>query len=162
MFRTLYDRLPKELALADLTEMAAANRLLVERFLPAFNPRCTVQAEEPGTAFVLWIGTHLADLLCVQVERVVAKDNTVHDHRHRLQIPQATHRFHSVHATVRVHEYPEGTLAVCHGPRCVARYQADGQLLGPAYRRTGPTQGSDTRPFVDPRPTVKAEHCAHR
>lgn len=29
-------------------------------------------------------------------------------------------------ATVRVHECPDGTLAVLHGPRCLARYHADG------------------------------------
>ena len=132
MFRTRHDRRPKELALAGLTAMAAANRLLVERFLPAVTPRGTVQAEEPGTAFVPWIGTPLAALLCVQEERVVATDHTGHDHRHRLQIPHDPHRFPSVHATVRVHEYPEGTLAVFHGPRCWARYQADGQRLVPA------------------------------
>ena len=28
------------------------------------------------------------------------------------------HRFHDVKVTVRVHEYPDGTLAVLHGPRC--------------------------------------------
>ena len=53
--------------------MAAANRFLAKPFLPAVKPRCTVQAEESGTAFVPWIGTHLADLLCVQEERVVAR-----------------------------------------------------------------------------------------
>ena len=154
MFRTLQDRLPKELALAGLTDMATANRFLIERFLPAFNPRFTVQPEESGTAFVPWIGTHLADLLCVQEERVVAKDNTVHDRRHRLQIPHDTHRFHYVKATVRVHEYPAGTLAVCHGPRCVARYQADGRLIetgGAEPGRSAPTHGSGYCPIVDPR-----------
>ena len=77
MFRTLQERLPKELALAGMTDMAAANRFLQDVFLPAFNRRFTVTAEESGTAWVPWIGTELADLLCVQEERVVAKDNTV-------------------------------------------------------------------------------------
>ena len=156
MFRTLQERLPKELHLASITDMAAANRFLVEPFLPAFNQRCTVQAEEPGTAFVPWIGTNLPDLLCVHEERVVAKDNTVHYHRHRLQIPQDAYRFHDVKATVRVHEYPEGTLAVFHGPRCLARYHADGRLIesdtAPRGRR-GLTQGSGEGAIVDPRPT---------
>lgn len=35
VFRTLQDRLPKELALAGITEMAAANELLRTRFVPA-------------------------------------------------------------------------------------------------------------------------------
>jgi len=129
MFRTLQDRLPKELALAGITNMAAANRWLRDHVLPTFNLRFTVQAEEPGTAFVPWIGTGLADLLCVQEERVVAKDNTVHYQGQRLQIPHDRYRFHYVKVTVRVHAYPEGTLAVFHGPRCLARYHADGRLI---------------------------------
>ena len=156
MFRTLQERLPKELHLANITDMAAANQFLAEQFLPAFNQRFTVQPEEPGTAFVPWIGTGLADLLCVQEERIVAKDNTVHYQGRRLQIPQDPHRFHYVKVTVRVHEYPEGILAVFHGPRCLARYHADGRLIesdtGPRGHR-GPTQGSGEEAIVDPRPT---------
>ena len=37
MFRTHQDRLPKELAAAGITDMAAANRYLKEVYLPAFN-----------------------------------------------------------------------------------------------------------------------------
>ena len=128
VFRTLQDRLPKELALAGITERAAANQYLTAQFLPAYNRRFAVPAPEAGTAFVPWIGTSLAEILCVQEERVVAKDNTVHYHRQRLQIPQNPHRFHYVQVTVRVHEYPDGTLAVFHGPRCLARYCAEGIL----------------------------------
>lgn len=65
VFRTLQDRLPKELALARITEMAAANRYLAERVLPAYNQRFAVPASEAGTAFVPWIGTNLAEILCV-------------------------------------------------------------------------------------------------
>jgi len=128
VFRTLQDRVPKALALAGITEMAAANRYLAERFLPAYNQRFAVPAAEAGTAFVPWIGTALAEILCVHEERVVAKDNTVRYRGLILQSPQDTHRFHYVKATVRVHEYPDGTLAVFHGPRCLARYSAEGGL----------------------------------
>ena len=154
-FRTLQDRLPKELALAGITEMAAANRYLAEQFLPQYNDRFMVRATEPGTAFIPWVGTHLADILCVQEERVVAKDNTVHYHRHRLQIPQNPHRFHYVKVTVRVHEYPDGILAVFHGPRCLARYHADGRLIETGQTHLGPTHRSDVPPIVHPRPTVR-------
>jgi len=51
-----------------------------------------MRATEPGTAFIPWVGTHLAEILCVQDERVVAKDNTVHYHRQHLQIPQDPER----------------------------------------------------------------------
>ena len=48
--------------------------------------------------------------------------------RRVLQIPADRHRHHYVKCKVRVHEYPDGRLAVFHGPRCLARYQADGAL----------------------------------
>ena len=59
----------------------------------------------------------------------MAKDNTVRYQGLSLQIPQDPHRFHYVKVTVRVHEHLDGTLAVFHGPRCLARYHADGQLI---------------------------------
>lgn len=156
VFRTLQDRLPKELALAGITEMAAANRYLAEHFLPAYNRRFAVPASEAGTAFVPWKGAGLADLLCVQEDRVVANDNTVRYQGMSLQIPPDPHRFHYVKVLVRVHAYPDGTLAVFHGPRCLARYHADGQLIEPGRahrRRSGLTHGSDAPPIVRPRPT---------
>ncbi len=36
-------------------------------------------------------------------------------------------RAHFVKARVRVHEYPNGALAVFHGPRCIARYNPQGE-----------------------------------
>ena len=158
-FRTLQDRLPKELALAGITEMAAANRYLTEQFLPQHNERFMVRATEPGTAFIPWVGTHLPEILCVQEERVVAKDNTVRYQGLSLQIPQDPHRFHYVKVLVRVHEYPEGTVAVFHGPRCLARYHADGRLIeteAESGRRKGPTPRSGAHPIVDPGATVDA------
>lgn len=165
VFRTLQDRLPKELALAGITEMAAANRYLAERFLPAHNQRFAVPASEGGTAFVPWIGTNLAEILCVQEERVVAKDNTVRYQGLSLQLPQDPHRFHYVKVTVRVHEYSDGTVAVFHGPRCLARYQSEGRLIETGRAtpgRSGPTQGSDGTPIVVCRPTVREKIRARR
>ena len=159
-FRTLQDRLPKELALAGITEMAAANRYLTEQFLPQHNKRFMVRATETGTAFIAWVGTSLADVLCVQDERVVAKDNTVRYQGTTLQIPQDPHRFHDVKVTVRVHEYPEGTLAVFHGPRCLARYHADGRLIETGRAHPGPTHRSSVPPIVDPRATVRDQISA--
>jgi len=158
VFRTLQDRLPKELALAGITDMAAANQYLAEQFLPAYNRRFAVSAVEPGTAFVPWIGTGLADMLCVQEERVVANDNTVRYQGKSLQIPSDRHRFHYVKVTVRVHAYPDGMLAVFHGPRCLARYQPDGRVIEPGEApsgRRGPTRGSGDRPIGVPRPITQ-------
>lgn len=129
-FGTLQDRLPKELALAGITTIEAANRFLAEVYLPEHNARFGVAPEQPETAFVAdQAGAH-RDVLCVQEERMVGNDNCVRYRGLCLQIPPSPVRPHFVKAKVRVHDYPDGTLAVFHGPRRLARYRADGTLLG--------------------------------
>ncbi len=125
MFGTLQKRLPQELRLAGITIMDEANRFLRETFLPDHNRRFAIAPEEPGSAFVPFAG-NLDNILCVQEERTVAGDNTVRYKGMTLQIPEDRHRHHYVKAKVRVHEYPDGHLAVFHGPRRLAVYEADG------------------------------------
>jgi len=149
-FRTLQDRLPKELALAGITDMAAANQFLRDRCVPAYNQRFAVSAAEAGTASVPWSGANLAEILCVQKERVVANDTTVRYQGRSLQIPQDRHRYHYVKVPVRVHAYPDGTLAVFHGPRCLAHYTAEGQLRtsdATTARRKDPPRRARARPI---------------
>jgi hypothetical protein len=134
MFETLQGRLPQELRAAGITTLAAANRYLREVFLPAHNARFRTAPAEAGSAFVPYVGRDLRDILCVQEERVVGNDNCVSYKRLSLQIPADRHRHHYVKAKVRVHEYPDGHLAVFHGPRCLARYDAAGQPLADATR----------------------------
>lgn len=126
-FGTLQARLPKELADAGITAVAPANRFLKRRFLAAYNREFMVPPAETGSAFVPWIGASLPDILCVQEERVVRADNCVVYQNKLLQIPADRHRCHYVKATVRVHEYPDRHLAIFHGPRRLAQYDAEGK-----------------------------------
>jgi hypothetical protein len=64
------------------------------------------------------------DILCLQDERSVASDNTVVWNGRRLQIPAHPSRPHFVPMKVKVHHYPDGALAIFHGPLCVARWSA--------------------------------------
>jgi transposase len=141
-FRTLQDRLPKELDLAGITEVAEANRFLREAYLPAHNARFAVAAEQEGSAFVAVDPAILPDILCIQEERVVGNDNTVSYGRRRLQIPPSPLRPHYVRAKVRVHDYPDATLALFHGPRCLARYGEDGSLQEQTHGRRDPLRPS--------------------
>ncbi len=128
MFATLQKRLPQELRLAGITTMAEANRFLRETFLSDHNGRFAIAPEEPRSAFVPFAG-NLDDILCVHDERIVGNDNTVRHRGRVLQIPEHAHRRHFVKATVRVHAYPDGTLAVFHGPLRLARYAGDGGII---------------------------------
>jgi transposase len=122
MFGTLQDRLIKELAKAGIGEVEAANRFLREVYLPAHNARFAKPPALPESAFVAADAALLREILCVQEERIVARDNTVAYARRRLQLPESPLRAHYVKARVVVHEYPDGSLAVFHGPRLLARY----------------------------------------
>jgi hypothetical protein len=127
VFGTLQKRLPQELRLARIRTVAAANRYLKERFVPDYNARFGVPAAEPGSAFVPYVGRPIEDVLCIQEDRVVGADNCVTWNRRSLQIPPQRHRRHYVRATVRVHEYPDGRLAVFDGPRCLVRFGPKGR-----------------------------------
>ena len=125
-FGTLQNRLVKELSLAGITEIEAANRFIEESYLPDHNRRFATKPELEASAFVSSAPPdQVHEVLCLHTKRVVAHDNTVRHERRVLQIPASPVRHHYVKATVRVHEYPDGTLALFHGPRCLARYQAD-------------------------------------
>jgi len=128
MFGTLQNRLPQELRLNGITTMDEANRFLKETFLPAHNARFARPAEDAGSAFVPFAG-NLRDILCIQEDRIVGNDNTVRYKTRVLQIPADRHRHHYVKAKVRVHEYPDGTLAIFHGPRRLAGYDAHGREI---------------------------------
>ena len=127
VFGTLQKRLPQELRLAKIRTIAGANRYLKERFIPDYNARFTVPAAAPGSAFTPYVGRPIEDVLCVQEDRVVGADNCVSYNRRSLQIPAQRHRQHYVRATVRVHEYPDGRLAIFDGPRCLVRFDPKGR-----------------------------------
>lgn len=127
-FATHQARLLKELALAGITDMTAANRYLEAHYRPAFNREFAHPPREEGSAFVPFLGGSLDDLLCQQHARTVGKDHCVRFEGVVLQIPADRHRCHYVKAKVRVHCYADGRLAVFHGPRRLATYSADGRL----------------------------------
>jgi hypothetical protein len=134
-FGTHQARLPKELAKAGITDMAAANRYLNQRYRRAHNREFAVRAAEPSSAFVPFIGGNLGDVLCERFERTVGNDNCVRFDARSLQIPADRHRAHYVKAKVNVHRYGDGTLAIFHGPRCLARYSEAGQEVKPNLKR---------------------------
>jgi hypothetical protein len=130
MFGTLQERLPKELKLAGITDVVAANLFIAAVYLPAHNARFAKPPEIAESAFVAADRGQLAEILCVEEERVVSRDNTVAWGGLRLQLPHSRVRHHYVRATVKVRQYPDGALAIFHGPRCIGRYDARGREIG--------------------------------
>jgi Helix-turn-helix domain len=129
VFGTLQQRLVPELRRAAVRDVEAANAWLRDTYIPAHNARFAREAAEPGSAFVPLGGIALSEVLCVQENRQVGRDNGVSWQGRALQIPEQRHRRHYVKATVSVRHYPDGGLAVFDGPRCLARYDALGTLI---------------------------------
>ena len=152
MFGTLQGRLPQELALAGIDDIEEANRYVREVYLPLHNAQFArlPQIAEESAFVAVCEPASLADILCIEQERVVARDNTVAYEGRCLQLPESPVRAHYVKARVKVHEYPDGTLAVFYGPRCLARYRAQGEQIVSA-----PTTPSVT-PCSPPSRTLRA------
>jgi transposase len=130
MFGTLQGRLPKELRLLGINDIDEANRYIRDIYLPLHNARFARPAQiAEESAFVPGDPAMLADILCIEQDRVVARDNTVSYEGHSLQLPNSPVRPHYVKARVKVREYPDGQLAIFHGPRCLARYRAQGEEI---------------------------------
>ena len=131
MFGTLQGRLPQELALEGIDDIEEANRYVREVYLPLHNAQFArlPQIAEESAFVAVCEPASLADILCIEQERVVTRDNTVAYEGRCLQLPESPVRAHYVKARVKVHEYPDGTLAVFYGPRCLARYRAQGEQI---------------------------------
>jgi transposase len=147
MFRTLQDRVPKELRLAGITTVEAAN-IWLKAYIGEHNARFAVEPEQDGSMFIADRDGAYREILCVQEERQVGNDNTVSWKRLRLQIPESPLRPHFVKATARIHEYPDGTMSVFWGPHRLAQFTADGTPINVApitpsmAPRSGPSRTS--------------------
>ena len=113
--------------MAGITTLEAANRWIAESYLAAHNTLFAVAPEQPGSAFVPDRSGVAGEILCLQEERRVGNDNTVKWRGLNLQIPPSPLRPHFVRATVRIHEYPDGRLAIFHGPHRLAEYDNHGK-----------------------------------
>ena len=127
LWDTLQKRLPPLLRVNGIVSIEAANRWLAEVYMREHNARFAIAAAEEGTAFVPFVGD-LGNILCVENERVAGLDNTVRYDGRCLQIPPNRNRHHFAKATIRVLEYPDGAIALFHGPREIARFHADASL----------------------------------
>jgi hypothetical protein len=78
LFETLQDRLVKEMRLAGIDTLEAANRFLETRFLPEWEQRFTVAPRHPRNAHRRLGREHrLEEILSVRAARQVADDHTV-------------------------------------------------------------------------------------
>lgn len=154
-FGTLQSRLPKELRLAGITTVEAANAWLKATYIGEHNAAFAIKAEQEGTAFVADAHEAWRETLCVIEERTVGNDNTLAWNGYRLQLPESRLRPHFVKAVVRVHAYPDGTVSVFLGPHRLATFGADGVQISPDAPEPGRVLGA-----VKDKPLAGRAKCA--
>ena len=125
--RTLQDRLVNELRVAGITTVAAANRYLRERFIPAFNVEFARPPADPASAFVPLDRVDLDQILCVEEERVVGRDNVVVLGGGALQVAKQPGRRSCAGLRVLVRRHLDGQYSIWYGARCLGRYDRQGR-----------------------------------
>ncbi len=109
---TFQDRLVTELRLAGASTLDEAN-LVLKEFLPRFNERFGVVAEQPKIAYrSVDSSVNLGHILCYKQRRKVARDNTVQYKNHTLQLLPGRDRPSYAGTYVEVLEQSDGQLLV--------------------------------------------------
>jgi len=109
LFRTLQDRLVKELRLCKVKTVEDANACL-EEYLPKFNKQFGVEPREKGDAHrVIPKGIRLDDILCIKTKHPLRNDYTVIHSRKLYQVLDKTHAHHVV-----VQERIDGRMLIVH------------------------------------------------
>lgn len=112
LFKTVQDRLVKELRLAGIATIQAANRF-VEAWLPSYNRRFAVQ---PAQAADLHrpkpAGGDLNRILCIKTTRCLRRDWTVVHHGHLYQVRTNVRAAHVI-----VEDRVDGTMRITHNGR---------------------------------------------
>ena len=112
MLETFQDRLVTELRLAGASTIDEANMVLQE-FLPRFNARFSVAAEQPETAYrPMPDELSLTETICIKDTRKVARDNTVKYQWRVLQLLPGEERPSYAGLRVDVLERADGELLI--------------------------------------------------
>jgi transposase len=128
-FGTWQGRLPQELRLHGIHDLAGANAFLRERYIAEFNRRFAVAAAQPGHAFLPVSGKNLDFVFSLQHERTVNQDNTVQTGPRVLQIEKSYWRATLAGCRVTVYQHLDGTWSIGYGPHLVGRYNREGLPL---------------------------------
>lgn len=116
LFKTLQDRLVKEMRLANINTVFDANQFLEEVFLPKFNSKFSVAAQEEGDVHQVLTkrdGTNLKSIFSVQSPRHVNNDFTVRFKNRWYQLAQIQPITVRAGNVVIVEEHLDGKVYLC-------------------------------------------------
>jgi hypothetical protein len=114
---------------AGIATVPAANRYLRERFLPAFNAEFARSPADPASAFVPLGRVDLDQILCVEEERVIGRDNVVTLAGLALQVAKQPGRRSCAGLRVLARRHLDRSYSLWYGTRCLGRYDRHGRAL---------------------------------
>ena len=152
LFGTLQDRLVSKLRLEGASSLEEANRVLGS-YLPQFNERFGVSAEDEGCAYRPVDEGFTAEMVfSFKYGRKVGLDNAVRFFEHRLQLlPGGDHRSYAGRA-VEVQERMDGSIAVCYQGRILASKPAPAEAPVLRTRNRGHTAPDGSGPQIGQEP----------
>jgi hypothetical protein len=159
LFETLQDRLVKEMRLAGIATLEAANHFLETRFLPEWEQRFTVAPRYPRNAHRRLGAEHgLERILSVRVARKVAQDHTVSWDGNRWGVPREEVCAGLRGAPVEIERRLDGS----HWLRFRGRYLRLRHCPEPAPRAVSPSglrpPGLTAHPVSKTRKSVPPQH----
>lgn len=139
----LQERLIKEMRLEGISDIAAANAFLTERFLPAFNAKFAVPARSPADAHQpvesVMPGLDLRSVFCLEEQRTLANDGTLRYHNQWLQVLNSRQQPRPKPGTkLTVQEWRDGSLHVLLGRWPDVKPLQARLLEGPPLRARAP------------------------
>ncbi len=114
-FQTHQDRLVKELRLADISTIEAANEFVRDQYLPAHNRKFAVTARQAGDAHRSIQDYVLDEILCVKESRTVGNDLTVRYMARWFQLAPTQRTIVRPKQLVTVQEHLDGQISLVHG-----------------------------------------------
>jgi transposase len=136
-YGTWQGRLPQELRLRGIADLAQANEFLRCEYMAEFNRKFAVPATQKGSAFVRLRRKDLDWIFSVQHERTVSKDNTISVENRVFQLERTRWRNTLAGQTVVVHEHLDGRVSIHYGPHGIAQYTSDELPPPQAPKRRG-------------------------
>src|SRR5450759_552853 len=146
LWGTLQDRLTKELRLAGITTMEAANAFL-PGFIERYNTRFAKEPQDPQSAWVpLPAELDTNYYFAIRESRKVRSDHCISFSGHLLQLLPGPRDPSLVDESVSVHVVPEGDIYLYHGKRPIPYRQApsaEGIPLKPVRQVARPPKPAD-------------------
>jgi hypothetical protein len=158
LFKTFQDRVIKEMRLADVSTLAAANQFL-EDYLPSYNQRFSVQPVQPADLHRPRPASRELDrILCIKTTRGLRRDWTVAHHGQLFQVQTNVRATH-----VQVEERVDGTMRMTHQGRALVYHAITARPVKVVEAKTvsPPRRPVTPRPDHPWRRRLRPEHTTH-